>query len=123
MYYRCPICLTVTHEVQFPKDFKHKIQIGSTRHLEKYNYDKSKLEIYGLGNQTYPKVRPSELLYAFKADSKNFIEFFENKHNLGALCKVDEGKVKAWTTYSWGGEPAPLFKEENWQSKLFEGLK
>jgi hypothetical protein len=114
----------IQHEVQFPKDFKYKIQIGSTRHLTEYTYDKNKLEIYGLGDQTYKSVKPSELLYAFKADPANFMEFFENTNNLGAICKVDkEGKIKAWTTYSWAGEPAPLFKEKNWQGRLFEGAK
>lgn len=114
----------IKHELQFSKDFKHQVRFGLTKHLKEYSLNKKKIEVIGLGDQTYPKVSPKKLLMAVKASKENFVEFFTSKKNVGVLTKPNEnGYISAWTTYSWAGEPAPLFSKENWQGLLFKGIE
>lgn len=112
----------VKHNLIFPKDFKHPIKFGITKHLNEYKFDKENRFMYGLGDQTYKKVSPHKLLMAVKADKENFLGFFTEGKNTGVDLKLSEsGSAITWTTYSWAGEPKPVFTLENWQSLLFEG--
>ncbi len=113
----------VQHSLQFPKGFDQALRFGATRHLDEYSKDKARAMIYGLGDQTYRKVKPQRLLVALKADPKVFIDFFAEGKNVGLIAKPDEdGRAVFYTSASWAAEPSPLFLEEDWPAKLFQGI-
>lgn len=113
----------VKHTLQFPKGFDKELHLGTTRYLENYSKDEASAMIYGLGDQTYKKVKPRRILTALKGDPKTFKGFFNEGKNIGLTAKPDEeGRVVFYTSASWGGEPAPLYLEENWQATLFQGI-
>ena len=113
----------VKHSLQFPRGFDHELHLGTTRHLETYSKDEARGMIYGLGDQTYKKVTPRRLLTALKGDLKTFKGFFTEGKNVGLIAKPDEeGRAVFYTSASWAAEPAPLFLEEDWPTKLFQDI-
>lgn len=113
----------VKHSLQFPKGFDKELRFGATRHLDDYSKDKARAMIYGLGDQTYRKVKPQRLLVALKADPKAFLDFFSEGKNVGFVAKPDEaGRAVFYTSASWAAEPSPLFLEEGWPAKLFQDI-
>ncbi len=113
----------VKHTLQFPKGFDQELHLGTTRYLENYSKDEASAIIYGLGDQTYKKVKPRRVLTALKGDPKTCVDFFTEGKNFGLIAKPDEaGRAVFYTSASWAGEPSPLFEEEDWAAKLFQGI-
>ena len=113
----------VKHTLQFPKGFDKELHLGTTRYLENYRTDEARTMIYGLGDQTYKNVKPRRVLTALKGDPRTVVDFFTEGKNFGLIAKPDEaGRVVFYASASWAGEPSPLFLEENWPAKLFQGV-
>jgi len=114
----------VKHTLQFPKGFDQKLHLGTTRYLDNYSKDEASAMIYGLGDQTYRKVKPRRLLTALKGDPKTFKGFVAEGKNVGLVAKPDEaGRAVFYASASWAAEPSPLFLEEDWPTKLFQDIE
>jgi hypothetical protein len=60
-----------------------------------------------------------EILQAIHADPTYFHSFEKDDQGEVMVLKADEAGLMKWNfLHSWGEEPSPLFKEEQWQEKI-----
>jgi hypothetical protein len=63
------------------------------------------------------------LMMAIHADTPYFNKFTSDKNNWAMLLNLDANQTARWAfTFSWVKEPAPLFRQSNWQASLFTDL-
>lgn len=116
----------IKHRFQVSADFGYALVFGTTKHLgdDGYVKDTAKATLHGLGTEnTYDSLNDRQSLIALKSAQANFKGYFSNTILTGIVTAPDKnGLVTAWHLVSWAEESAPLFKQENWQSLLFNGI-